>query len=376
MTRIPPESLAEAMGDSYPELEAVREAAADPVYLVGGAVRDLLLGRGRSANLDLVVEGDASALAARLGGAEVLEHERFATATVRLDGIEVDVAAARTEAYPQPGALPEVSPGAGIEADLARRDFSANAMAIPIDATAPGGPGLIDPTGGDADLSAGLLRVLHPGSFVDDPTRALRAARYAARLGFALEPGTEELLRATDLETVSADRREAELLRLAGEPSAARGFELLAGWGLIEPREGGLDLVARVAKLLSSPPWEGFAPRAPTVLRAALGPAGGEGGLAVAEPDRPSLGFELAAGRDPSELAMARAMGGEWLDRHLLEWCAVGLEIDGEDLIAAGVEQGPAVGRGLAEAKRRKLDGEIGGRDEELDVALAAAREE
>jgi tRNA nucleotidyltransferase (CCA-adding enzyme) len=383
MTRISTDNLAEGMNGAYPELEAVRAAASDPVYLVGGAVRDLLLGHGRSANLDLVVEGDAAGLAARLGGAEALEHERFATATVRLDGLEVDVAAARTETYAHPGALPEVRPGAGIEADLSRRDFTINAIAVSIegDPANPGAPAPIDPTGGGADLEAGLLRVIHDASFADDPTRALRAARYASRLGFALEPGTEELLRATDLDAVSADRREAELLRLAAEPQAARGFELLAEWGLAELRPGGVELAGRVAALLAEPPWRDFAPRAPAVLRAALGPeATGAGSgthereLAAADPDRPSDAVELAAHHDPVELAVARGLGAEWLDRYLSEWRAVGLEIAGADLIEAGVAEGPALGRGLAGALRMKLDGELEpGREAELAAALAAA---
>jgi tRNA nucleotidyltransferase (CCA-adding enzyme) len=361
------------MRHSYPELDAVREGATDPVYLVGGAVRDLLLGRGRSGNLDLVVEGDALALAGRLG-AEVLEHERFATATVHLDGLEVDVATARTETYAHPGALPEVRPGATIEEDLGRRDFTINAMAVPLDGAAP-----VDPHGGAADLEAGVLRVLHGRSFVDDPTRALRAARYAARFGFELETETEGLLRRTQLGSVSADRREAELLRLAAEQTAAQGFELLAAWGLVEPRYGmdgdGIALAGKAGALLEAPPWEGFAPRGPTVLRAALGPVGVETEIVAARPRSPSEGFEVASGRDPVDLALARAMGAEWLDRFLLEWSRVELQIDGEDLIAAGIDEGPAVGRGLAEARRRKLDGEVDGREEELDAALTAARE-
>lgn len=361
--------LADALESAYPELDAVREAAGEsPVYVVGGAVRDLLLGRGR-AELDLVVEGDAASLARGLG-AEVVEHDRFGTAKVDLGTHVVDVAAARTETYPRPGALPLVEPADEIEADLARRDFTINAMAIPLQ----GEPKLIDPHGGRADLEAGLLRVLHPRSFEDDPTRALRAARYAARFGFTLEPGTEALLREADLGTVSADRRQAELLRLAAEPEAARGFGLLAEWGLVEPRAGGFELAGRVAELLSAPPWEGEAPRAEAVLRAALGPAGGEEELAGARPARPSEAVDLARGHEPAELALARAQGAEWLDRYLLEWRPVRLEIDGEDLLAAGIPQGPAVGRGLATALRRKLDGEVSGREQELDVALAAAR--
>jgi tRNA nucleotidyltransferase (CCA-adding enzyme) len=355
------------MRSAYPELERVREASRDPVYVVGGAVRDLLLGR-RRADLDLVVVGDAAALAEAVG-AEVFSHDSFATAKALLDGHEVDIASARTEKYAFPGALPDVEPAGDLEADLARRDFTINAMAIPLEE-----PELIDPTRGRADLEAGLLRILHPRSFVDDPTRALRAARYAARFDFTLEPETGELLRKADLSTVSGDRREADLLRLAAEPEGARGFELLADWGLLDLRPGGAELAGRVADLLSGGPWAGFAPRERAVLRAAVGPVGLERELAEAEPERPSEAVELARGRDPVELALARASGAEWLDRYLLEWRGVTLEIDGEDLIEAGVPEGPAVGRGLAAALRGKLDGEISGRDEELASALAAAR--
>jgi tRNA nucleotidyltransferase (CCA-adding enzyme) len=366
----PIENLAAALESTHPELVAVREAAGGKsVYLVGGAVRDLLLGHGRT-DIDLVVEGDAAALATRLGG-EIVEHERFATAKAQLGGHQVDIATARAESYPRPGALPEVAPTAGIAADLARRDFTVNAMAIPLRRD----PELIDPHRGREDLEAGLLRVLHAHSFDDDPTRALRAARYAARFGLELEPETAELLRQADLDTVSADRRDAELLRLAGETEAVRGFSLLAEWGLIEPREDGLELAGRVAGLLSGSPWMETAPRNRAVLAAALGPWGEAEKLAAAHPRRPSEAVRLARGRGPVELVLARALGAEWLDRYIEEWRQVALEIDGDDLVAAGVPQGPGVGRGLAEALRRKLDGELSGREEELAAALAAARE-
>jgi tRNA nucleotidyltransferase (CCA-adding enzyme) len=354
---------------AYPELGAIHDAAGGkPVYLVGGAVRDLLLGRGR-ADLDLVVEGDATALATRLGG-EVREHERFATAKVQLGEHEVDIATARAESYPHPGALPEVEPTAGIAADLARRDFTINAMAIPLRRD----PELIDPHRGREDLEAGLLRVLHPGSFDDDPTRALRAARYAARFGFELEHETAELLRESNLNTVSADRREAELLRLAGETEAVRGFALLGAWGLMELPDHGVELASGVAGLLTEPPWMDEARRDRAILAAALGRWGDAEKLAAADPRKPSLAVQLASRRDPVELVLARALGAEWLDRYLLEWRSVVLEIDGDDLKEAGVPQGTAIGRGLEEALIRKLDGEISGREQELEVALEAAR--
>lgn len=362
------ESIAEALEHMHPELARVRGASGDPVYLVGGAVRDLLLGRGR-ADVDLVVEGDAVALARALSP-DVISHERFGTVKLTLEGHEVDVAGARSERYPHPGALPVVEVGADLEADLGRRDFTVNAMAIPL----RGEPHLVDPFGGQVDLAAKQLRVLHEASFADDPTRAIRAARYASRFGFGLEPRTAELLRATDLGSVSAERRQAELLRLAGERKAADGFSLLSDWGLLELRAGGTELAAAVSALLDEESWQRVGERDRAILAAALGPPGAEEELALAKPQRPSEAVEASRFAADVELVLARAMGAEWLDRCLAEWRDVTLDIDGEDLIAAGLSPGPALGHGLEVALRRKLDGEIAGRDEELAAALEAAR--
>jgi tRNA nucleotidyltransferase (CCA-adding enzyme) len=361
------DDLAPALLRTHPELETVRQVAQEPVYAVGGAVRDLLLERPR-ADLDLVVVGDAAALAARLGGAEA-EHARFGTVKVEVEGHEVDIATARTETYPEPGALPVVVLAGSIEEDLGRRDFTINAIAIPLGE----GPRLIDPYDGRADLDQGLLRALHDRSFEDDPTRAIRAARYAARFGFQLEPKTEDLLRKTDLTTVSADRRRTELERLAAEGSAREGLELLAEWGLIDLRKDGLALLGAVDELLANPHWADFVPRERALVAAALGPPGGEEMLASMWAPRPGEGVEMAERRDPVELILARAMGANWLDRYLITWRRVKLEIDGDDLIAAGIEQGPAIGRGLRAARLKKLEGEIAGRKEELAIALAAA---
>jgi tRNA nucleotidyltransferase (CCA-adding enzyme) len=362
------DDLAAALRRAHPELETVREEAEEPVYLVGGAVRDLLLERPR-ADVDLVVEGDAAVLAARLGGAEK-EHERFGTVKVEVGGHEVDIATARTESYPEPGALPEVAPAANIEADLARRDFTVNAMAIPL----AGEPRVIDPHGGREDLDQGVLRVLHRRSFEDDPTRAIRAARYGSRFGFALEPETFELLRRADLSTVSADRRRAELERLAAEPTGRVGLGLLAGWGLLDLRAGGVELMRSVEELLKEPHWAELVPREQALVAAALGPEGAERVLASMPAPRPGEGVEVAERRDPVELILGRALGATWLDRYLTDWSRVELEIDGGDLIAAGIPQGPAIGRGLRAAKSRRLEGEICGREQELEAALAAAR--
>lgn len=361
------QDLGAALRGTHPELEVVRREASEPVYLVGGAVRDLLLGRPR-ADVDLVVVGDASRLAARLGGAET-EHERFGTVKVEIDGHEIDIATARTENYSRPGALPVVASAQSIEEDLGRRDFTINAMAIPLD----GEPQLIDPRGGREDLERGLLRVLHEGSFEDDPTRAIRAARYASRYGFTLEPETDRLLRRADMATVSADRRRAELERLAAEPTGVVGLGLLAGWGVIDLREGGVELMKAVEELLRTPHWAELVPREGALIAAALGPEGTEKVLASMWAPKPGEGVEMAERRDPVELILARAMGATWLDQYLTIWRDVKLAIDGSDLIAKGIPEGPAVGRGLRAARLKRLEGEIFGRDEELATALAAA---
>ena len=182
------------------------------LYLVGGVVRDILLGRDNF-DLDLVVEGDAPELARSLAesiSAKVLVHRRFRTAKLQYDGLSIDLSTARSETYAHPGALPTVCPGS-ISDDLLRRDFTINAMAINLNPDDFGE--LVDPFAGEEDLSHKLIRVLHQKSFVDDPTRMLRAIRYEQRFGFHLEESTERLLRQnlSMLGTISADRIRHEL---------------------------------------------------------------------------------------------------------------------------------------------------------------------
>ncbi|HEY7150281.1 MAG TPA: hypothetical protein VH391_01245 [Solirubrobacterales bacterium] len=361
-----PERMSELAG-----LDRVREAATGfEAFLVGGSVRDLLLGRER-ADIDIAVEGDAvDELARRLGGA-ARTHERFATAAVRADGLEIDLAATRAESYPRPGALPEIRP-APLRDDLARRDFTVNAMAVALATPSE----LVDPHGGLDDLERGRLRILHDESFVDDPTRAIRAARYAARYGFTLEPATAARLQEADLGAVSRDRRVAELRKLAAEPEAPKGFALLADWGLFALEPDVRELIGAVSALLGAPPWAGMADRDEAILEAALGRGLDEARrLAETRPSRPSEAVALARGASGAELALARALGAEWLDPYVSEWRRVRLEIDGDDLLSEGISEGPAIGRGLTEAMRAKLDGEVNGREEELAAALRAARE-
>jgi tRNA nucleotidyltransferase (CCA-adding enzyme) len=357
--------------DGLPGIDAIRRIAERvPTYLVGGVVRDLLLGAD-GADLDVAIEGDADALA-DVSGYEPERDEYFLTGRLEVGDQKIDIARSRAETYPRPGALPEVRP-APLDEDLARRDFTVNAMAYPL----AGDAELIDPHGGLDDLRSGRLRVLHERSFIDDPTRALRAARYAARFGFDLDPDTARLLREADLATVSEDRVQNELRRIAEEEDPAGGLRLIAEWGVMPTLDPAApDRVAGVVRLASSPPWAGWVDRELAVMLAIVRPLPQVRELVGAEPERPSDAFRLAKPWDPAQLVVARALGAEWLDDYAEKWRHVGLEITGDDLIAAGIPEGPAVGHGLAAALSGKLDGELSGREEEIRIALAAARGE
>jgi tRNA nucleotidyltransferase (CCA-adding enzyme) len=273
--------LRRSLGERTEALDAVLAAAARShaeILLVGGPVRDLLLGRP-ILDLDLLVSSrleDVARLTARALGAKVVVRSRFLTATVEADALRIDLARAREERYPRPGALPVVR-AAEVAEDLARRDFTVHALALPLDPRS--GSRLLDPHGGVADLRRRELRVLHPRSFEDDPTRLLRAARYASRLDFELAPGTARLacegLAAGVLDRVTGDRLRAELLKLLGEPSPGAALRCLAALGLSEPLVRGwrpgrsaLRALDRLGRCAARAPW----PRAASPsVRAAAG---------------------------------------------------------------------------------------------------------
>jgi tRNA nucleotidyltransferase (CCA-adding enzyme) len=364
---------------------ALRAVAGEPgVWVVGGAVRDTLLGR-EPRELDLVVEGDAAAVArraaARVGG-EVVVHERFGTATVRAGALVVDLASARRERYPAPGALPEVELGATIDEDLARRDFTVNAIAV---ALADGAVARVPHA--EEDLRAGLLRVLHDASFADDPTRLLRLARYAARLGFAPEPHTAALASAAGLDGVSAERLGAELRLLLEEPQPA-ALEALARYApALLP---GLDPdPPRIAAALATAPPDArrdllalaAAWRPDDARLQALGFTAADRRILLACARADAVRAALAAAatpsavrrvlrREPVELAVLA--GGERARRWLAEWRHVRPAVRGADLLAAGL-QGPAIGAGLEAAAEAQLDGRAPDREAQLAVALARA---
>jgi len=380
----------------------------EPAYLVGGAVRDLL--RGAVPNdIDIAVEGDARSVARAVAerlGSDAREYERFGTATVETPATSYNFATTREEAYESPGELPRVSP-APLADDLRRRDFSINAMAVGLTGDDLGH--LYDPTGGLADMDAHLVRVLHERSFLDDPTRLLRAVRYAVRLGFALDPETERLAReavaADALSTVSGARIRDELMDLLSEldaPAAIKRMRELEIHSALHPElEPDPDLVASaslgavaigadrriaaLAALIEEAPekldlWLADlhlpAEERDAAARAArVGPR-----IAATLREREHSPSELRGllGREPLEalaLALALSAPSEPILRWASELRPVALEISGADLLAAGVPEGPAVGSALDETLNRKLDGLVSGRDEELETALILARE-
>jgi tRNA nucleotidyltransferase (CCA-adding enzyme) len=194
------------------------DAAGVRAFLVGGVVRDLFLKRA-SVDVDVVVEGDGHAFARRLAGVfgvEPLLHQQFKTAVLKLpQGGVLDVVTARFETYSRPGALPVVEQ-AGISADLFRRDFSVNAIAVSLNADRLGE--VEDSCGGMGDIEKKIIRVMHDQSFLDDPTRILRAVRYAARFGFKIEPHTlllmKEAIASSALSTVTPVRYFHEFRRI------------------------------------------------------------------------------------------------------------------------------------------------------------------
>ncbi|MBI5713992.1 MAG: CCA tRNA nucleotidyltransferase, partial [Chloroflexi bacterium] len=216
--------LANELSASLPKdrldlIHLVSNAAAelnDSLFIVGGFVRDLILGTP-SMDFDLVVEGDGIKLAKKLAaqhGGKVTAHSQFGTAKWKLPSTfplpTLDFVTARSEFYPHPSALPEVERGS-IKLDLHRRDFTINTLALRLDKDSFGD--LLDFWGGEKDLRDGLIRVLHSISFVDDPTRILRAVRFEQRFNFKIEPRTLELISHALplLDRVSGDRIRHEL---------------------------------------------------------------------------------------------------------------------------------------------------------------------
>jgi tRNA nucleotidyltransferase (CCA-adding enzyme) len=394
------------------------EAQGQAVYAVGGFVRDLLLARAASRvpDLDLVVEGDGIAFGRRLAeetGGHLVVHAAFRTASLEggtsPDGTRigrVDIAMARRERYGMPGALPEVSP-ASIDEDLGRRDFSVNAISV---ALAPSAWGrLLDPFGGQRDLAARRLRVLHPLAFVEDPTRIFRGARYGARLGLKPDASFGRALalawRAGEFPALSGQRLHAELDLVMAEPDPWGVLALLLGWGALRIWDPGFRVTRRSCGRLR-------AARRLAAWAHGAGVAVEAGGLALVALlfDQPRATVErclrrlAVAGVNAARLdaatarSLARRLGaqaslrpsqaaemlrpapeaallGAWLcsgrrARGRIEWFlgqgrgARPLS-SGDDVVAAGVPRGPRVAQALALLRDLRLDGRVRTKDDE-----------
>jgi tRNA nucleotidyltransferase (CCA-adding enzyme) len=403
-------------------ISAAREVAdrlGVPVYLVGGMVRDLLLERANE-DVDLVVEGDGIAFAEEL--AESLDgrhhpHEPFLTAVVTLpDGLRVDVASARTEFYRTPAALPEVATSL-IRQDLYRRDFTINSLAIELSGERYGE--LVDFFGGRMDIQRREIRVLHSLSFIDDPTRALRAVRYARRLGFTIAPDTRNLI-ATALEEgvferLSGQRLRRELDVLLAEPHPTSALGLVAELGLLPAICPGLKWSERVRSHLMEVEGQlawyqlehlGAAPEPSNLFLGGLALSGGAE-IVKELAERLQLGGPVCerflalpasvdAIKNVANSGMSLSQRAQAVEQHPVEALLlamsdlplesrrnlanaavaavrVELPVTGQNLIDGGVSPGPHIGRALRLTRDALIDDMIAA-DDALGWALQTAR--
>ena len=406
-------------GEQRRAFDALRQLSAQtatPTYLIGGPVRDALLG-APLLDLDFAIDGNAPALAQQLADhlgpdAQVTVHPRFATATITLPpptthpATHIDLVTARRESYPQPGQLPIITPG-DIADDLARRDFTINALALPLPLTPQPSP-LLDPHGGLNDLAAGIIRHLHPNSFADDPTRMLRAVRYEQRFGFRIHPETHaamsHALAQGYMDAVSGDRWRRELERILDEPNPAAPLQRAAELGLLAGLHPALGQAPGLRQLPPDgdrPPTQDnclaalFAPLSPdnaeqvirrlrlSGRRAAL--SRDTIALRESEPqiracaNQPSALARLLAGRHPAAVAAWAALTPDptvaaALQRYANELQYIKPHLDGAALLAIGIPQGPTIGEILSRLQDARLDGATQTAHDELALAQRIAR--
>lgn len=406
-----------------------------PVYVVGGFVRDLLLDRPNH-DVDFVVEGEgvafARALAAELGG-RVREHRKFLTSMVIYhdeDGLEqrIDVATARLEYYESPAALPTVELSS-IKMDLFRRDFTINALAIRLDCTPYGQ--LVDFFGGQRDIKEGVLRMLHTLSFVEDPTRSLRAVRFEQRYGFHIGPSAEKLIKNLlslhMLDKLSGKRIFNEYTHICDEDDPAACFERLDGLGLLRALGPSLTLTPSKRQILqqvrSMLNWYRLLYFDESVENwliyflalghrlnyaevsanfAALGLPEGRKQEILQQREsmrhvQPKLArwqkaFEAGTGRISELYLLLEKFSLEFLlyimagvedsglqknlSRYITQWRREKPDIDGRDLRDMGIAPGPLFGRILRAVLVGKLDGETPDADSQRRLALDMARQE
>ena len=380
--------------------KAAEECGVEP-FLVGGLVRDLFLEATGSPDLDVALVGataDTFSDIARLVCGEITKQSQFNTVGMKVGGYDFDIIMARAESYPSPGSLPVVRQGT-LDEDLARRDFSVNAMAVSLSEDKWGD--LFDQQGGLGDLREGTLRVLHPGSFRDDATRILRAARYASRLSFELSPETKDALLASVgfISKISPARMRDELERIFLEPDAASALGLLSGWralsavspaleyeadawSLYSERTHGLSERGRISvgyailgAGMSVPESTSVAARLMPEARARRALRDSAGLIARIEGDEfegaanSAVAEALDALSELSVIGCAIARAGSPIGGRLQEYLRVlrplRTILTGDDIIALGVPRGPEVGRFQRRLRGARQDGLVGSREEE-----------
>ncbi|MCH2514983.1 MAG: hypothetical protein MK134_05360 [Dehalococcoidia bacterium] len=379
-------------------------AQVESVYVVGGVVRDLILGR-EPVDADISVVGDAGAfsgaLAGRLGAARPTESE-FLTFKITLGNTSegatsIDVVTARAETYPEPAALPDVVPSS-IKDDLERRDFTVNSMGISLSDSDWGN--LVDPMNGLGDIMRKRIRVLHDASFIDDPTRLFRAVRYAVRLDFSIDSTTKSLIDDSlgKVDRLSGARLRNEFELMLGEPKRVEILHEAEDLGLLAAISPGLRIGSRSLEVMESGASTRFEDllalstfgltqdEAEQVAKRFDGPEmwtktiRGNPELAdlVAVLDRSDIRrSEVAEILDSVPLQSIRAYIAagpplprrdrmiEYIDKIRFERP----EITGDDLIAAGIEEGPVIGQLIDIVRRARLDGQVKTKQEELDLA-------
>jgi|TARA_B100000809_G_scaffold84809_1_gene83318 tRNA nucleotidyltransferase (CCA-adding enzyme) len=379
-------------------------AQVESVYVVGGVVRDLILGR-EPVDADISVVGDAGAfsgaLAGRLGAARPTESE-FLTFKITLGNTSegatsIDVVTARAETYPEPAALPDVVPSS-IKDDLERRDFTVNSMGISLSDSDWGN--LVDPMNGLGDIMRKRIRVLHDASFTDDPTRLFRAVRYAVRLDFSIDSTTKSLIDDSlgKVDRLSGARLRNEFELMLGEPKRVEILHEAEDLGLLAAISPGLRIGSRSLEVMESGASTRFEDllalstfgltqdEAEQVAKRFDGPEmwtktiRGNPELAdlVAVLDRSDIRrSEVAEILDSVPLQSIRAYIAagpplprrdrmiEYIDKIRFERP----EITGDDLIAAGIEEGPVIGQLIDIVRRARLDGQVKTKQEELDLA-------
>lgn len=373
---------------------AAQSCGQDPqqLWIVGGLVRDTLLGVDPGYDIDIAVGGDprefVGQLVAAIPGAELIAEHRFGTATVRIDGWTIDLAMLRTERYDRPGALPEVSPTDQLSVDLARRDITINALAVPLgkDPSSFELSDVIDAVGGLPDLAARTVRILHPDSFLDDPTRIVRAARYAARLGFSIEQGTQvaaaTAIAKGGLASLSAERLAHELRIVLAEPAVADALSILHELGTLHERVVGGDLerLRRVAPMhwtvaaaiLLEAGYEELGPMllagATAAEQRAIDRVASLSALLSTlelpiETDDLVLIDAVAGSMERDEVSQVGASYGDgWgraIDAYLSRRAGATPELSGDDILRLGVPAGPQVGHILGQLREARLTGDI-----------------